>query len=235
VDEVTGVVVQGIDALLWFRVWFNHEKVFYISIRGSGKNILMLSRTEKRVRRLVLTTSHFPSRTLINQPGGIKVDFVLTNIPSRVLSYKLSNRSIHLLRMTKRQEMLPILHNLELRIRTTHKHLNLPLRISNRIYHVSSPVQPQHRTLDIRQSTMQPIPITEIDGCHSSPLPAFITNIVVCNLIAPELADGRVTVFAESYTDEEIGEFVAGAEGVVWGFAPGFNVGSQVLWCVPAA
>jgi hypothetical protein len=111
--------------------------------------------------------------------------------------------------------MLSILHNLELRIRTTHKHLNLPLCIGNRIHNISSSMQPQHRTLDIRQSTMQPIPIPQIDRCHSGPLPALITNIIVCNLIAPEIADGRVAVLAKSYIDEEVGELVAGAERVV--------------------
>jgi hypothetical protein len=117
--------------------------------------------------------------------------------------------------MTERQEMLSILHNLELRIRTTHKHLNLPLRIGNRIHHISSPMQPQHRTFDIPQPSMQTIPISQIDRCHSRSLPAFITNIVICDFVAPEIAYGGIAVLAESYVDEEIGEFVAGAEGVV--------------------
>jgi hypothetical protein len=82
---------------------------------------------------------------------------------------------------------------------------------------------------------MQTISIPEIDGSHSSSFPAFITDVVVCDLIAPEIADGGRAVFAETDVDEEVGEGVARAEGGVWGFAPAFDVGSEVWGCVPTA
>jgi hypothetical protein len=111
--------------------------------------------------------------------------------------------------------MLPTLHNPQLLIPTPCKHLNLPFSIGNRIHHISSTMQPQHRTLYIRQSRMQTISIPEIDGSHSSSFPAFITDVVVCDLIAPEIADGGRAVFAETDVDEEVGEGVARAEGGV--------------------
>lgn len=137
--------------------------------------------------------------------------------------------------MTKRQEMLPTLHNLELRILAPHKHLNLPLRIRNRVHHVLCAVQPQHRTLYIRQSRVQAVSVSKIDGCHSGSLAPFFADVVVGDFVAPEVADGGGAVFAESDVDEEVGEGVAGAEGRVGGCAPGINCRREVRGCVPTA
>jgi hypothetical protein len=114
--------------------------------------------------------------------------------------------------MTKRQEMLSTLHNPQLLIPTPRKHFNLPLSVSNRIHHIISPMQPQNRTLNIRQSRMQTISIPKIDSSHSSSFPAFVTNVVIGDFVAPEVADGGGAVFAETDVDEEVGEGVAWAE-----------------------
>ena len=82
---------------------------------------------------------------------------------------------------------------------------------------------------------MQTISVAQIDGCHSRPFPPFLANVVVGDLVAPEVAHGRVAVGAETNINKEVGEGVAGAEGRVGGCAPGIDGRSKIRWCVPTA
>jgi len=108
--------------------------------------------------------------------------------------------------------MLPALNDLQPRIRTPHKQLNLSLGVCNRVNGILSTMQPKHRTDDIRKSSVQPVSIPKVDGSHASTLPSLLANIVGRNLVAPEVADVLRAIFAEADVDEEIGEIVAWRE-----------------------
>ena len=55
--------------------------------------------------------------------------------------------------------MLTTFNNLQLRIRTLHKQLDLPFRISNGVNSIRSSMQPENRTHNVRKSPMQTISI----------------------------------------------------------------------------
>ena len=76
-----------------------------------------------------------------------------------ILADKLFHSTIHLLRVTVGKEVLTTFNNLQLRVRTLHKQLDLPLRIGDRVDSIRSSMQPKHRTDNIRKSSVQPISI----------------------------------------------------------------------------
>lgn len=131
--------------------------------------------------------------------------------------------------------MLPTIDDLELCIRTVHKHLDLSLRICHRVHHIGGAMKPQHRTYHIRQSSMQAITISKIDSSHASTFSTFFTDIIVCNFLAPEITDGADAVFAEPDVDKKIGEVVAWAEVVICRFTPTIDDRSEIFWGIPAA
>ena len=65
-------------------------------------------------------------------------------------------------------------------------------------------MQPQHRTLHIKQPRMQPIPIPQINRRHANPTSTLIALVVLLDSLAPELAHLRGTVTAEADVDEEV-------------------------------
>jgi hypothetical protein len=138
--------------------------------------------------------------------------------------------------MAKRQKVLSVLNNHQPRVWTIDKQLYLPLSISNTINHIGSPMQPQNRTHDIWQASLETITITQVYSCHARTLSPRFTLIVLGDFVAPKLAHRGVAVVAETDVNQEIGKLVAGCKGRGGAcLTPVVDDGRQVSGCVPAA
>lgn len=82
---------------------------------------------------------------------------------------------------------------------------------------------------------MQAIAIAEIDGGHADAAPPIIPPVILLDLAAPELADGRGAVLPETDVDQEIGVLEGGHEvGGRGGAGPALDAGGQQGGSVPA-
>jgi hypothetical protein len=70
-------------------------------------------------------------------------------------------------------------------------------------------VQPQHRTLDIPEPVMQPIPIPQIDRRHPNPPPSLIPLIVIPDLLSPERPSVLRHILTKPDIDQEIGILIS--------------------------
>lgn len=80
-------------------------------------------------------------------------------------------------------------------------------------------MQPQHRTLHIKQPCMQPISIPQINRRHANPASTLITLVILLDSLAPELAHLRGTVTAEADVNEEVAVVETRLES--WGWVLG--------------
>lgn len=99
-------------------------------------------------------------------------------------------------------------------------------------------MQPHHRTPHIRQSTVQTIPVPEVDGRHADASPAIVPSVVLADSPAPQLARlGGTLVPVEADVDQEVAVVEVRDEvrrrGVVVA-RPLLDVGRQEGWRVPA-
>ncbi len=134
---------------------------------------------------------------------------------SFILRYKLFHRIVHFLGMAERQKVLAALYLYHLRILTAGQHLDFLLRIRNTVHRITCPMEPQHRTLHIAQSTVQSISVTQVNRRHTRPLAAVVALVVALYGLDPEIASLRVAVLAETNVDEEVCVVGSGLE--IWG------------------
>lgn len=97
-------------------------------------------------------------------------------------------------------------------------------------------MQPHHRTLNIWQTRMQPIPLGEVNRGHADPTSAVIAPVVLLDGATPKLAHILGTVLVETDVDQEIA--VLGMRLEIRRRRrrrPPLDVGFQIGWPVPAA
>lgn len=116
--------------------------------------------------------------------------------------------------MAERQEMLPALNYLQLRIRTVHEQFNLPFCVRHTVHRIIGAMQPEHRTSNIRQSRMQAISFRKVDGRHTDSTPAIVALVVRLDRLAPIFAGVVVDIFAKADVDQEVA--VLGSWFEVW-------------------
>lgn len=95
-------------------------------------------------------------------------------------------------------------------------------------------MQPHHRTPDIEQAGMQPIPFSKVNSRHPDSSTAIVATIVSLDCLAPEFADLLGTV-VETNVDEEVA--IRGVGLKIFGRLvrrPLSNVGTQQPGAVPA-
>ena len=97
-------------------------------------------------------------------------------------------------------------------LRASSEQLDLLLSILNAIHHILIAMQPKHRTLDIGQTSMQAISISQIHSRFAHPLPPRITCVILLDKLVPLFACGVRRIFAESNVDNEVAVVVRGGE-----------------------
>lgn len=97
-------------------------------------------------------------------------------------------------------------------------------------------MQPQNRTPDVEQATVQSIPLLEINSSHPQPPPTLVTPVVGFNFIDPVPPRSIRTVLAEASVDQEVAVIVARLK--VWRSRvsrASINRRRQACWRIPAS
>jgi hypothetical protein len=129
------------------------------------------------------------------------------------LPHKINQGMIHLLRMTRTQKVRTTIHSPQLGILRIHKQLNLLLRISHTINNIIRPMQPQHRTADIKQPPVKSTSLAQVNSRHPRAPAPIIALIVRLDGPPPEIPRLRGAVLPEPDVDQEVAAVGVRLEG----------------------